>query len=140
MKKFFKVTLIIFVSIGIIGYGLYYYVKNIVSENLTEIVSSKLEDGAQLEEIKDYIESDAELKEFLMEAESVDQETLPFSTKEEGIKTIVQKVGLSELTNIQEKAQTGTLTQEEILQILDENFTEEEIAALKAIAYKEIYK
>ena len=140
MKKFVKFILIVVVSLGIIGYAFYYFGTNMASEKLMDTVSTELENSGQIEEVKQYIESDPELEQFIKEAESVDQEQLPFTTKEEATRVIIQKVGITELSNIQTKVQEGTISKEEILQTLQENLTTEEITALKVIAYKELYK
>ena len=54
-------------------------------------------------------------------------------------KAIIEKVGVSELTTIQAKAREGSLTKEEVLQTLQEKLTDEEILALKAVVYNELY-
>jgi hypothetical protein len=140
MKKFVKFILIVVVSLGIIGYTFYYFGTNMALEKLMDTVSTELENSGQIEEVKQYIGSDPELEQFIKEAESVDQEQLPFTTKEEATRVIIQKVGITELSNIQAKVQEGTISKEEILQTLQENLTTEEITALKVIAYKELYK
>src|SRR3954470_940594 len=140
MKKLVTFILIVVVLLGVIGYGVYYFGTNIASEKMMDAVSTELENGGQIEEVKQYVESDPELKQFIEEAETIDQEQLPFTTKEEATRVVIQKVGISELSDIQAKVQEGTLSKEEVLQTLQENLTEEEITALKVIAYKELYK
>jgi hypothetical protein len=128
------------VLIGIIGYGVYYFGTSIASEKLMDAVSTELENSGQIEEVKQYVESDPELEQFIKEAESVDPEQLPFTTKAEATRVIIEKVGITKLSNIQAKVQEGTISKEEILQTFQENLTTEEITALKVIAYKELYK
>lgn len=140
MKKLLKFLLFLVVIIGGIGYAVYYFGSNIATEKLSDIVSQELENSGQMEEMKQYIESDATLKQYVQEAESIDEATLPFTTKEEGIELIVQKVGIVELMDIQGKVEAGTLTQEEVIQLLETKLTKEEIDAIKVIAYKEIYR
>jgi hypothetical protein len=185
MKKLVKPIIIVVVLIGGIGYGVYYFGTNIASEKMIEVVSKELENSGQIEEVKQYVESDPELKQFIKEVEATDQEPLPsttkekvtadqeplpspakeevaadqeplpstakeeetvnqeplpFTTKEEATRVVIEKVGISELSDIQAKVQEGTLSKEEALQTLQENLTEEEITALKVIAYKELYK
>ena len=79
------------------------------------------------------------MKQFLSEAGNVDPEQLPFTTKEEATRVVIEKVGVSELTTIQAKAQEGSLTKEDVLQTLQEKLTEEEILALKSVVYNELY-
>ena len=42
--------------------------------------------------------------------------------------------------DIQTQVQEGTITKDEVIQKVQENLNEEEIVALKVIAYKELYK
>ena len=64
---------------------------------------------------------------------------MPFTTKEEATRVLIKKVGVSELRDIQTQAQEGTISKEEVIQTLQNKLTEEELTALKVIAYKEIY-
>lgn len=135
MKKLIKFLAVIVVLLVAIGYGVYYFGTNIASEKIVE----KLENGGQIAEAKQYVENNPELKQFLSEAENVDPEQLPFTTKEEATRVIIEKIGVPELTTFQAKAQEGTLTKEDVLQTLQDNFTEEEVLALKSIIYNELF-
>jgi len=46
---------------------------------------------------------------------------------------------VTKLRNLQSDVQNGTATKEEVLQVLSEKLTKEEMLALQVIAYKEIY-
>ena len=135
MKKLIKILAVIVVLLVAIGYGVYYFGSDIASDKIVE----ELENSGQLDKAKQYVENNPELKQFLSEAENVDPEQLPFTTKEEATRVVIEKVGISELTTIQAKAQEGSLTKEEVLQTLQENLTDEEILALKAVVYNELY-
>ena len=65
---------------------------------------------------------------------------LPFDTKEEAIQVVTKKVGMSRLKDLAQGYQDGTTSKEEIIQEVSSKLTEDEIQALKIIAYKEIYK
>ena len=136
MKKFLVVVLIL----GLAGYGLYYFGTNVASEKMVDSVSKKLEDSGQINEVKSYIENDPELLAMMKEAESADESTLPFTTKGEATRVLVKKVGVTKLQDLQAKVRNGSASKEEVLQVLNEDLTEEEMLALKVIAYKEIYK
>ncbi|WP_163103497.1 hypothetical protein [Peribacillus alkalitolerans] len=137
--KFIKFILIPVFILVAAGYGVYFYGTNLASEKLMDAVSTELENSGQIEEIKTYVEGDHELKQFIEEAGTVDQSKLPFQTKEEATRVLIKKVGISELQDIQSKVKAGTASKEEIIQDLESKLTEEEIMALKVIAYKEIY-
>lgn len=136
MKKFIVVILIL----GLAGYGLYYFGTNVASEKVVDSVSTKLENSGQMDEVKSFIENDPELVEMMKEAESADESQLPFTTKGEATRVLVKKVGVTKLQDMQAKVQNGTASKEEVMQVLNENLTEEEMLALQVIAYKEIYK
>ena len=142
MKKFVRL-LFVFVFIlllGGLGYGAYYFGTNLASEKLADTVSSKLEHSGKIEQVKQYVENDPELKHSLEEAATVKQDQLPFTTKEEATRVLIKRVGISELMDIQAQVQEGTITKDELLQKAQEKLTEEEMLALKVIAYKELYK
>ena len=126
--------------LGGLGYGAYYFGANLASEKLMDTVSTELEHSGQIEQVKKYVENDPELKQFLEEAKTVKQDQLPFTTKEEATRILIKRVGVSELMDIQTQVQEGTITKDELLQKAQENLTEEEILALKVIAYKELYQ
>ncbi|MFD0826885.1 hypothetical protein ACT8ZR_14690 [Neobacillus sp. M.A.Huq-85] len=63
---------------------------------------------------------------------------LPFNTKEDAAKLLISKIGLPELKDMYSKVQAGTMTKAEVLQILRSKLTEDEITALKLVAYNEI--
>lgn len=139
MKKFFKMTFMFVIIMGVIGYGVYHFGTNIASEKVADKITNELHKSGKADEVKKYVESDPELKKFVKEAESADQTKLPFTTKEEATKVLIKKVGISELHDIQTKAQSGTISKEEVLQKLEDKLTKEEMTALKVIAYKELY-
>ena len=136
MKKLLGVILII----GLVGYGVYYFGTNIASDKIADSVSSELEDSGKMNDVRAYIESDPELTKMVEEAKSVDESTLPFTSKGEATRVLIEKVGINKLRDLQSQVQNGSASKEEVLQVLDENLTEEEMLALQVIAYKEIYK
>ncbi|MFB6466727.1 hypothetical protein ACE38V_07835 [Cytobacillus sp. Hz8] len=138
--KFLKYLFILIIVLGILGYGIYYFGTNIASEKVMSIVSTELEDSGQKEELKQTIEKDPELKAFIEDADNVDESKLPFTTKEEATRVLVKKLGISEIKDIQTKVQKGTISKKEVYQEIKGKLTDDEIQALKLIAYKELYK
>jgi hypothetical protein len=138
MKVIKYLILVIFVLV-LLGYGVYYFGTNIASDKLMEALTTELENSGEIENIKQAIESDPELQAFIEDAKSIDSSTLPFTTKEEATRMLVKRVGVTGLQDIQTKAQQGQLTKEELMQEMESNLSEEEIMALKVIAYKELY-
>ncbi|MEH7123053.1 hypothetical protein V7127_07325 [Bacillus sp. JJ1773] len=138
--RILKFLIITVIFLGAIGYGVYHFGTKMASDKLVETISSELENSGEIEEIKKAIESDPELQSFIEEAETADTSKLPFKTKEEATKVLIQKVGISELNDIRVQVQNGSVSKEEVLQEIQGKLTEEEIMALKVIAYKELYK
>jgi len=136
MKKF----LIGIVILGLAGYGLYYFGTNVASDKLVDSVSSEYENSGQMNDVRAYIENDPELTEMVKEAESADESTLPFTSKGEATRVLIKKVGINEIKDLQSGLENGTASKEEVLQVLNEKLTEEEMLALQVLAYKEIYK
>jgi len=137
--KFLFVTIIIVAGIG---YGVYYFGTATASEKVMEAVTTELENSGQLEEVKQVVNSDPQLKQFMEEGANADESTLPFTTKEQATRILIQKVGISELQSIQSKAQQGMSNDDvqALVKELEGKLTEEEILALKVIAYKELNK
>ena len=124
---------------GLVGYAVFHFGSNIASEKVTESFQTELDTNGQRDDVKAYIENDPELRQFVEEAKNIDESTLPFTTKEEAMKVLIRKVGITKLLSLQKKAEEGTITQEEVITSLEENLSEEEINALKVIGFKEIY-
>jgi UbiD family decarboxylase len=138
--KAIKILITIAVVLVAMGYGVYYYGTKIASEKLVSAVSNQLEQSGELENIKKSVENDPELKSFVEDAKNADTSKLPFHTKEEATRVLVKKFGVSGLMDMQTKVQNGSMTREDLMQEAESKLTEEEILALKVIAYKELYK
>ena len=139
MKKFLIGTIITLMILAGLGYGLYIFGTNTASEKIVDDYTANLEDSGQMNDVRTMIEDDPELLAMMEEAKAADPSTLPFTTKGEATRVLVNKLGVSKLKNLQAKAQSGEASEEEILQVLKENLTEEEMLALQKIAYEEIY-
>lgn len=140
--KFFKVLFSLIVIIGIVGFAIYYFGPKIVADQVMEKVAVELEDSGQLENIKQEIEKDPQLQAFMEEGKNADSSQLPFQTKEEATRVLLKKFNISDLQEFQTKAQNGMTVEErqEIFNQIESTLTEEEMLALKALAYKELYK
>ncbi|WP_338449579.1 hypothetical protein R4Z09_25955 [Niallia oryzisoli] len=144
--KFVKWIIIPVVILIAVGFGVYHFGKDYAIDKVTE----KLESTGKIDEVKEMVKSNPELVSFIKEIETnpeakqylnnqASTEQLPFDTKEEAVEVVVDRVGVTKLNDVVQRAQNGTATQEEIIQELSGDFSEEEIMALKIIAYKELY-
>ena len=139
MKKFLTITTIFLVFLGAAGYAVWHFGTDIASEKIIEKVESTLNDE-NLKEVKSYIENDSKLQEIVSEAASTNPDTLPFQTKEEATRVLIKKVGVNRLLDIQEQAQNGSISKDEVLSEIEGKLSEDEISALKYVLYKELYK
>ena len=138
MKKFFTITASILILLGAAGYAVWHFGTNIASEKIIEKVESTLDDE-NLEEVKSYIENDSKVQEIVSEAATTNPDTLPFQTKEEATRVLIKKVGVSRLLEIQEQAQNGSISQDEVLSEIEGKLSEDELSALKYVLYNELY-
>lgn len=138
--RFLKYLLIIAVILGAAGIGVYYVGTNIASEKIVEEATVELEDSGKIDEIKTYVENDPQLAGYIEEAKAAENSDLPIKTKGEATRVLIQKVGIKELKTMQSEVQKGTMTQQEAIQKLETQLSEEEMLALKVLAYKELYK
>jgi len=139
MKKFLIGTIITLMILAGLGYGLYIFGTNTASEKIVDDYTADLENSGQMNDVRTIIENDPELLAMMEEAKAADPSKLPFTTKGEATRVLVNKLGVSKLKNLQAKAQSSEASKEEILQVLQENLSEEEMLALQKIAYEEIY-
>ena len=77
---------------------------------------------------------------FIAEGKNVDRSTLPFQTKEEAVRVLVKKFSVSELQELQSKAQNGMTAEDKqrLFNQIESKLTDEELLALKVLAYKEL--
>lgn len=138
--RLIKFLVVIAIFVGVVGYGVLHFGTKFASEKIVDTLSTELENSGLKENIKSTIENDPQLKAYMEEAKTVDSSTLPFTTKEEATKVLIQKVGITDLNDMRVKLQDGSMTQEEALQMVEGKLSDEEIAALKVIVYKELYE
>lgn len=105
-------------------------------------VSDELETSGQLEQIKKEVATNPQLQSFIEEGKNVDSKTLPFQTKEQATRLLLKKFSINEIADIQQKAQNGMTSEEQQqwLTKIQNRLTEEELVALKVLAYKELMK
>lgn len=138
--KFLKVLFGTFIVIGIVGFLVYYFGTKIIADQVMDQVAVELNDNGQLESIKQEIKNDPQLQAFIEEGKNVDSSKLPFQTKEQAVRVLVKKFNVSELQELQSKAQSGLTAAEkqQLLNDIENKLTSEEMLALKVLAYKEL--
>jgi hypothetical protein len=139
--KFMKILFCFAIFVALAGFGVYHFGTKIASDKVMDYVSAELENSGEVEKIKEAIESDPQLQAFIKEGnQTIDESKLPFTTKEEAVKTMINKLGMNEVRSIQSKVKDGVTAEEkqEILNKVESKLTEEDIQALKVLAYKEL--
>jgi cell division protein FtsX len=134
--KRFKILFIAVIVIGLAAVGVYYFGTKMVSDKVMEQVSTQLENSGEMETIKEQVKQDPNLQKFVSEGASVNGETLPFQTKEEAVRQLVKKFNVNELQDMQTDLKNGN--KQEVWHKLEGKLTEEELLALKVLAYKEL--
>jgi hypothetical protein len=71
IMKLLKILILIVLIIGGAGYGIYYVGTNIASDKVMSVVTAELENSGQLNEIKQIVNNDPEIKRFIEEGANV---------------------------------------------------------------------
>ncbi|BAQ11770.1 hypothetical protein OXB_3301 [Bacillus sp. OxB-1] len=140
MKKLLKILIVFVILVIAIGWGVYYFGTKLIADQVMDQVTVELENSGQLEVIKQEVQNDPQLKAMLDEGKDAENAKLPFHTKEEAVRVLLKKFDLAEIQELQSKASTGLTVEEkqELLNKMESRLTEEELLALKVLAYKEL--
>lgn len=139
--RFIKFLLKTAIVIVILCVGIYFVGKHFLFDKATDVLFEELEENGQLDQVRSYLDQAPEIKSMLESSANVDPSTLPFTTKEAAVQTVVKKVGVTELYSLQNRYGNG-MSQSEQLEALNElegKLTAEEIEALKYVIYHELY-
>lgn len=140
--RFLKFLLTLFIIIVCLGFGAYHFGTKAIANKVTDVLTDELENEETLASIKAEVDRNPKVKQFIEEGATVNEAALPFTTKEEAVETVMKKIGVNELRNLQSQYESG-ISMAEVEQLIDKyqnKLTDEEILALKAIAYKELYQ
>ena len=137
--KRFAMTLVVFVVLIVAAY---YFGTNWLADKAMEKVTTQLESSGQLDSVKAEISTNPEVQAYLQDAKTADRKSLPIQTKEQATRTVLKKFSVSELQDMQKKAQSGMSAQEqqELLQQVESRLTKEELMSLKVLALDELSK
>lgn len=140
--KAIKILLSIAVVIVVIGFGVYHFGTKFIADEVMGQVAAELESSGQMETIRQEVQNDPELRAFIEEGKNVDSSKLPFQTKEEATRVLLKKFDFSEINDIQIQARQGMTASEQqaLFNKIESRLTDEEMLALKALAYKELFK
>ncbi|MEA3319930.1 MAG: hypothetical protein U9Q88_07860 [Bacillota bacterium] len=140
--KFFKGLLTTALILGILGYAGYYFINKFLEDQAVEYVEKDLVENNDVAMAREYVDRSPALKNYIAEGAEANLEELPVQTREEATRMVMQKLSFQEMQQIQSKAANGMTEQEvlELVETFEEKLTEEELLALKAIVYRELYE
>jgi len=138
IKRLFTILIVFAVIIA----AAYYFGTNWLADKAMEKVTTQLESTGQLDEVKSELNSNPDVQAYLQDAKTADRSKLPIKTKEQATRTVLKKFSVSELADMQKKAQSGMTAaeQQELLQKVESRLTPEELLSLKVLALDELSK
>lgn len=136
--KFLIKTVIV---IAILCIGLYFVGKHLLFDKAADTFIEELENNGQLDQVRNYIDGIPELKRMLESSANADVSTLPFTTREAAIETVVKRVGVTELYSLKGRYEAGMspIEQFQVIQELEGKLSADEMEALKYVLYHELY-
>lgn len=138
MKRLVTTVIVLALIVG----AVYYFGTNWIADKAMDTVTTQLESSGQLDTVKQEIQGNPEVQAYLKDAKTADRSKLPIKTKEQATRTVLKKFSMTELQDMQKKAQSGMTAQEqqELLQKVESRLTEEELLSLKVLALDELSK
>ncbi|ALS78326.1 hypothetical protein AUO94_06490 [Planococcus kocurii] len=139
----FLMTIIIFlIFFSVAGIGAYVIGPDFSADRMVAEVTKEMRNNGQMEKVIEYVESDPKMLEYIEQVEVAEQQDqpLPFQTAGDAAGTVIKKVGITDLAKMKSGIENGTMSVDEVIQTLEQDLNEEELLALKVIAYKELYK
>ncbi|WP_432354734.1 hypothetical protein [Sporosarcina sp. A2] len=140
--KFIKGLIATVVVIALVLGAAYYFGTNWIADKAMTQVTTQLESSGQLDSFKKEINDNPEVQAYLKDAQTADRSKLPIKTKEQATRVVLKKFSVSELQDLQKKAQSGMSSQEQqqLLQQVESRLTKEELLSLKVLALDELSK
>ncbi|GKV65974.1 MULTISPECIES: hypothetical protein [unclassified Sporosarcina] len=137
--KIIKILLTTIVVLAAVGYGIFYFGSKLAADEVMGQVEAELESNGQLDAIRQEVKNDPELQTFIAEGSTIDDRDLPFTTKDQAVRVLIKKFSVSELAELQSKMKSGMSAGEKqaLLAKYESRLSEDELLALKVLAYKE---
>src|SRR5690625_1109299 len=88
--RFLKSLVAILIIVGGVGFGIYHFGTNFISNKIADSVTDEMENSENVNEIKQMVNSNPDIQQYIAEGANVNESDLPFTTKEEAVKTIVK--------------------------------------------------
>lgn len=120
--KFFKGLFITAVVLGLLGFGGYFIFNKFIENKAVEYVEKDLATSNDIAAAREYVDNSPALKSYIAEGADADLSQLPFQTREEATRLVMQKLTLQEMQQIQAQAANG-MTDEEALELIKSSNT-----------------
>ena len=136
--KGFVITILILVGLG---FGTYFIGQKYIENRVADYVENDFVTSGDLAFAKQFVSESPTLKAFISEGARVDQEELVFDTKEDAAIVVMRNLKFSEIQELTSLSQ-DEWTEEKVLDLLDmldNRLSEDEMKSLKAVVYKELY-
>ena len=136
--KGFVITILVLVGLG---FGTYMIGQKYIENRVTDYVGNDFVTSGDLDYAKQFVSESPALKAFISEGARVDQEELVFDTKEDAAIVVMKNLKFSEIQELTSLSQDEWTEEKvlEVLDMLDNRLSEEEMKSLKAVVYKELY-
>ncbi len=140
--KVIKGMFITALVLGILGFAGYYFINKYMENQAVEYVENDMVNNNDLAVAREYVDNSPTLKNYIAEGSEAYLEELPIQTREEATRMVMSKLSFQEMQQIQSKVSNGMTEQEamEMIQTFEDKLTDEELLALKAIVYRELYE
>lgn len=140
--KIIKGIFITAIVVGGLGFAGYYLINKFIEDQAVEYVENDMVNNNDLAVAREYVDNSPALKNYIAEGSQANLEGLPIQTREEATRMIMSKLSFQEMQQIQSKVSNGMTEQEamEMIQTFEDKLTDEELLALKAIVYRELYE
>ncbi|MCG1021537.1 hypothetical protein [Sutcliffiella horikoshii] len=140
--KVIKGMFITALVIGGLGFAGYYIINKYIEDQAVEYVENDIMNNNDLAMAREYVDNSPALKNYIAEGSQANLEELPIQTREEATRMVMSKLSFQEMQQIQSKVSNGMTEQEamEMIQTFEDKLTDEELLALKAIVYRELYE
>ena len=118
------------------------FIKEVETDPVARQFLEDQEKNTETNSIDNRKNSDTNINEKSNETASLNKANteLPIQTKDEAVKVVIDRVGITQLNSMVKRFKEGTASKQDLIQEVSIQFTEEELMALKIIAYKELYK
>jgi hypothetical protein len=140
--KVIKGMFITALVVGVLGFAGYYLINEYIEDQAVEYVENDMVNNNDLAVAREYVDNSPALKNYIAEGAQANLEELPIQTREEATRMVMNKLSFQEMQQIQSKVSNGMTEQEamEMIQTFEDKLTDEELLALKAIVYRELYE